>query len=94
MGFDPQMFNDSQQKLMNMLVQNVFQKNGIRPTTRNLTSQQKREIRNTIQKLQQQTQEFLNNTQRRVTEDDVNPVNNLVETPNDVRNVRNFKRGK
>lgn len=92
MGFDPHMFDDSQQKLLKMLVQNVFRKNDVRPNTRSLTTQQKREIRNTIKKLQQQTEAFLNNTQQLVTEDDVNPVSNMVEEHR--RNVRKIRRRK
>ncbi|MFT4412461.1 hypothetical protein ACLM5H_01250 [Fredinandcohnia humi] len=98
MGFNPQNFNDSQQKLMNMFVENIFKKNGLRPNTRHLTHSQKREIRNTIEKLQKQTEEFLNNAQRKVTEEDVNPITNVVEdttfTPNDARTTRRYKRGK
>lgn len=80
MGSNSSNFMESQQKMLQMLVQNVYKKNGIQPQVSNLTSQQKQEIRNAMKQLQQQTQQFLDNLQQKVTENDVNPVTNTVDT--------------
>lgn len=82
MGLDPQNLQDSQQRLMNMLVRNILNKNGVQANTRNLTNSQKQELRNTIRRLQQQTQQFLNNMQTNVTENDANPETGMVESSN------------
>ncbi|WP_099354174.1 hypothetical protein [Fredinandcohnia onubensis] len=79
MRLDSSNLQESQQKLMEILVKNVFRKHGIKPKSNTLTSQQRQEIRNTMQKLQKQTQHFLENAQKNVTENDVNTQTHLAD---------------
>ncbi|RID83615.1 hypothetical protein D1953_14995 [Peribacillus asahii] len=70
--------DESQKRLMELLVSRTLNKYGVKRGSHNLSEREKENLRATIQSLQKQA-DLLINSQKSVTEKDVNPVTNTYE---------------
>ncbi|MEH6947567.1 hypothetical protein V7068_10945 [Bacillus sp. JJ634] len=70
--------DESQKRLMELLVSRTLNKYGVKRGSQNLSEREKENLKATIQSLQKQA-DLLINSQKSVTEKDVNPVTNTYE---------------
>ncbi|MFB5282467.1 hypothetical protein [Peribacillus sp. Hz7] len=70
--------DESQKRLMELLVSRTLNKYGVKRGSQNLSEREKENLKATIQSLQKQA-DLLINSQKSVTENDVNPVTNTYE---------------
>ncbi|MFJ8244394.1 hypothetical protein [Peribacillus asahii] len=70
--------DESQKRLMELLVSRTLNKYGVKRGSQNLSEREKENLKATIQSLQKQA-DLLINSQKSVTENDVNPATNTYE---------------
>ncbi|RFU66735.1 hypothetical protein D0466_01090 [Peribacillus glennii] len=68
---------ETQKKMMELLVSRTLRKHGVKKGKANLTEEEKEHLRSTIELLRKQVNEFTGKTN--VTEHDVNPHTNVYE---------------
>ncbi|MDQ0217458.1 hypothetical protein ELQ35_07025 [Peribacillus cavernae] len=74
---------ESQRKLMELLVSRTLRKHGVKNgKTSDLSDKEKNNLKSTIDFLQKQSEEFFGKTNK-ITEDDVNPLTNVYEGNDD-----------
>ncbi|PEJ36829.1 hypothetical protein CN689_03010 [Peribacillus butanolivorans] len=70
---------ESQKRLMELLVSRTLRKNGFNKEKVDLSEKERNNLKETIRYLQEQSQ-ILINQEKKITENDVNPVTNSYQT--------------
>ncbi|KON68193.1 hypothetical protein ACFY5J_10005 [Peribacillus butanolivorans] len=70
---------ESQKRLMELLVSRTMRKHGFKKDKVDLSEKEKNNLKETIRYLQEQSQ-ILINQEKKITENDVNPVTNSYQT--------------
>ncbi|AXN40229.1 hypothetical protein ACFWDG_15935 [Peribacillus sp. NPDC060186] len=70
---------ESQKRLMELLVSRTLRKNGFKKEKVDLSEKERNNLKETIRYLQEQSQ-ILINQEKKITENDVNPVTNSYQT--------------
>jgi spore coat protein W len=71
-------FEESQKRLMEVLVSRTLRKYGMKKGATELSEEEKNTLKETVQFLQEQTKQFIEQ-QNSITEKDVDPVTNVYE---------------
>ncbi|MFY0779984.1 hypothetical protein AB1K18_06715 [Peribacillus simplex] len=77
MGNNEFNLEESQKRLMELLVSRTMRKHGFKKGNIDLTEKEKNNLKETILYLQEQSQKIINQ-EKNITENDVNPVTNTI----------------
>ncbi|MDM5357670.1 hypothetical protein [Peribacillus sp. ACCC06369] len=77
MGNNEFNLEESQKRLMELLVSRTMRKNGFKKGNVDLTEKEKNNLKETVRYLQEQSQKIINQ-EKNITEHDVNPVTNTI----------------
>ncbi|MDM5213720.1 hypothetical protein QUF94_20185 [Peribacillus sp. NJ4] len=77
MGNNEFNLEESQKRLMELLVSRTMRKHGFKKGNIDLTEKEKNNLKETIRYLQEQSQKIINQ-EKNITENDVNPVTNTI----------------
>ncbi|MFE4703814.1 hypothetical protein [Peribacillus simplex] len=77
MGNNEFNLEESQKRLMELLVSRTMRKHGFKKENVDLTEKERNNLKETIRYLQEQSQKIINQ-EKNITENDVNPVTNSI----------------
>lgn len=77
MGNNEFNLEESQKRLMELLVSRTMRKHGFKKGNIDLTEKEKNNLKETVRYLQEQSQKIINQ-EKNITEHDVNPVTNTI----------------
>ncbi|MEY9865925.1 hypothetical protein ACDZ29_17010 [Peribacillus sp. RS7] len=77
MGNNEFNLEESQKRLMELLVSRTMRKHGFKKGNVDLTEKEKNNLKETVRYLQEQSQKIINQ-EKNITEHDVNPVTNTI----------------